>query len=84
MKLIEKTDKLDKALHECKAEKEYLAEKVRVLETQPATSKTWYANENAHNIYINQAKGKSASNIDFQKQKNHTPFRPGKGKYGNC
>ena len=35
-------------------------------------------------MYVNQAKGKSASNIDFQKQKNHTPFRPRKGKYGNC
>ena len=35
-------------------------------------------------MYVNKAKGKYGSNIDFQKQKNHTPFRPGKGKYGNC
>ena len=58
MELTEKTDKLSKALHETKAQNEYLVEKVKVLETQPTTSKSWYANENAHNMYVNQAKGK--------------------------
>ena len=61
-----------------------MAEKVKVLETEPATAETWYANENAHNMYVSQAKGNSASKIDFEKQKSHTPFRPGKGNYGNC
>ena len=84
MELTEKADKLSKALRESKAQNDYLAEKVKVLETEPATSQTWYANENSHNMYVNQAKGKSASKINFQKQKSQTPFRPGKGKYGNC
>ena len=51
---------LRKTLHETKAQNEYLAAKVKVLETEPATDKTWYANENAHNMYVNQAKGTSA------------------------
>ena len=65
------------------SQKEFLEEKVKVLETQPNNSNTWFSNEMAHTIYVNQAKGKAAPNVDFQKQKNKAPFRPGKGKYGH-
>ena len=41
MELTEKADKLSKELHESKSQNEYLAAKVKVLETEPATDKTW-------------------------------------------
>ena len=40
MELTEKADKLSKELHKSKSQNEYLAAKVKVLETEPATNKT--------------------------------------------
>ena len=80
--LAEKNEALSLALQTTRDKNEFLAEKIKVLESRPQEEQTWFDGQNAHHMYVNQAKGTRGKGIDFDQRKGERPFRPGKGKYG--
>ena len=80
--LAEKNEALSLALQTTRDKNEILSEKIKVLEGRPQEEQTWFDGQNAHHMYVNQAKGTGGTSIDFNQRKGERPFGHEKGKYG--
>ena len=56
--LIEKNKALSLALQTTRDKNQFLAEKIKVLESRPQEEQTWFDGQNAHHMYVNQAKAR--------------------------
>src|ERR1044071_3456444 len=67
--LAEKNEALSLALQTTRDKNEFLSEKIKVLENRLHEDQTWFDGQNAHHIYVNQAKGTGGSGFDPNQRK---------------